>query len=193
MMPTSLRLFLAINLPAAERQAIHEAVAPLRAAARSVSWVAADKLHLTLKFIGARPPEDADALRAAIAPAAARALPATLELGGLGAFPDLRAPRVIWMHVHPDPRLELLHHDVETACAGAGYELDGRTFRPHITLGRVRERLAANAARALAEAARGIHYRGRARATSVEIMSTESTPQGSRYRALASLALAGGA
>ena len=192
-MPTPLRLFLAINLPPAERQAIYDAVAPLRAAARGVSWVAADKLHLTLKFIGAQPPEAADALRAAIAPAASRAAAATLELGGLGAFPDLRAPRVIWMRVQPDPRLELLHHDLEIACADAGYELDGRTFRPHITLGRVRERLAPPAARALADAARGVHYRGRARAASVEIMVTEQSAQGSRYRAVASLALAGGA
>ena len=97
------------------------------------------------------------------------------------------------MRVQPDPRLELLHHDLEIACADAGYELDGRTFRPHITLGRVRERLAPPAARALADAARGVHYRGRARAASVEIMVTEQSAQGSRYRAVASLALAGGA
>ena len=192
-MPTPLRLFLAINLPPAERQAIYDAVAPLRAAARGVAWVAADKLHLTLKFIGAQSAEAADALRAAIAPAASRAAAATLALGGLGAFPDLRAPRVIWMRVQPDPRLELLHHDLEIACADAGYELDGRTFRPHITLGRVRERLAPPEARALADAARGVHYRGRARAATVEIMVTEQSAQGSRYRALTSLALAGGA
>ncbi|HTG53577.1 MAG TPA: 2'-5' RNA ligase family protein, partial [Gemmatimonadaceae bacterium] len=87
----------------------------------------------------------------------------------------------------------LLHHDLEIACADAGYDLDGRTFRPHITLGRIRERLAPPAARALADAARGVHYRGRARAATVEIMVTEQSPRGSRYRALASLVLAGGA
>lgn len=192
-MPTPLRLFLAINLPAAERQALHEAVAPLRTAAPTVSWVAPDKLHLTLKFFGAQPEEAPERLRAAVAPAAARAAAATLELGGLGAFPDLRTPRVFWMRVHPDPRLELLHHDLEIACADAGYELDGRTFRPHITLGRARDRLAPEAARAIASAARGVHFRSRVRVASVEIMNSELSRNGSRYRALASLPLAGSA
>jgi len=188
-MPAPLRLFLAVNLPAAERRAIHEAIAPLRAAARDVAWVRAENLHLTLKFIGAQPESAVAPLRAALALAAAQAAPAPLALGGLGAFPNLRAPRIVWMAVHPDPRLELLHHDLEVACAGAGYELDGRAFRPHITLGRVRERIARAGARAMADAARGVHYRGRARAESVEIMASELAAGGSRYRVLASLPL----
>ena len=191
-MTATLRLFLAVNLPPAERRAIHAATAPLRAAAGGVSWVAEENLHLTMKFFGAQPESAVEALRAALAPAAAGAHAPTLDLGGLGAFPNLRAPRVVWMAVHPDPRLELLHHDLEVVCGAAGYEVDGRAFRPHLTLGRVRDKIAPAGARAIADAARGVHYRGRAVARSVELMASELTPQGARYRVMASLPLKGG-
>jgi len=192
-MTDTLRLFLAIELPAAERRAIHAATAPLRDAARAVAWVREENLHLTLKFLGSQPAGAVERLRDALAPAMAAAAAPTLELGGLGAFPDLRAPRVIWMGVHPDPRLELVHHDVEVVCGALGYEVDGRAFRPHLTLGRVRDRLPAGGARAIAEAARGVHYRGRAAAASLDVMASELTPQGARYRVMARLPLKGGA
>ena len=68
-MPPTQRIFLAINLPAAERRAIHDATSPLREAAAGVAWVAEEKLHLTLKFLGGLPAASVDALRGALAPA----------------------------------------------------------------------------------------------------------------------------
>ena len=66
---------------------------------------------------------------------AARYGPIPLALRGLNAFPNLRRPRVVWLGVSADPKLELLHHDVEAACAELGHPLAGRTYRPHVTLG----------------------------------------------------------
>ena len=60
-----MRLFIAINLPQSERQAIHHATAPLRDAARSVTWVAPECIHLTMKFLGEQPPEAVASIRAA--------------------------------------------------------------------------------------------------------------------------------
>src|ERR687893_71978 len=129
------RLFLAINLPVSERRAIREATAAVRAAGQHVSWVAEESLHITLKFLGEQPAASVEDLRATLAGVAARCPPLTLRLGGVGAFPSLRAPRVVWLGVEREPQLELLHHDVEIACASLGHELDGRAFRPHVTLG----------------------------------------------------------
>ena len=54
----------------------------------------------------------------------------SMTLGGIGAFPNFRRARVVWMGVGQDPRLELLHHDVEVACEGLGSRLrDGRFGR----------------------------------------------------------------
>ncbi len=67
--------------------------------------------------------------------------------------------------------------------------MEGRAFRPHITLGRVRDGLAPEAARALAAAARGVHHRARCGARSVEIMESTRAASGSAYRTVASLRL----
>src|SRR5918999_5504467 len=137
-MTPAVRLFIAINLPESERNAIHESTAPLRAAARSVTWVAPDCIHLTMKFLGEQSAEDVLRVRDAIAAVARRFQPLRLDVSGVGAFPHLRSPRIFWMGVAADPKLELLHHDLEVACEALGHEVEARAFRPHVTLGRVK-------------------------------------------------------
>jgi 2'-5' RNA ligase len=190
------RLFLAINLPASIRRDIRAATAPMRDATHdrgAVKWLDEDHLHLTLKFLGEQPDDALDALRGSLEQAVAPHAAFTLDLGGLGAFPNLRAPRVVWMGVSHEPKLELLQHDVERACATLGYPLDARTFRPHITLGRTRDGVAPADARALAAAARAVRFAATAPAQSVDVMQSELGPHGARHTVLASLPLAGAA
>jgi 2'-5' RNA ligase len=187
----TVRLFLAINLPPSERRAIRDATSPMRDAASGVSWVTEDRLHLTLKFLGEQPEQAIEPLRQALLDVAARAPATRLELAGLGAFPNLRDPRVVWLGVGRDPKLELLHHDIESACAELGHEVEGRAFRPHITLGRVRGRLSGQAARALSDAARGVEYSGAVDTTSFEVMSSRLTPSGPNYSVVATFPLRG--
>lgn len=191
-MTAPLRVFLAINLPAPVRGAIAAATAPMRAAARQLAWIEEDNLHLTMKFLGVQSGAAVEALRNALAPVLARVVPIALDVGGLGAFPNLRAPRVVWLGVAADSRLELLHHDIELVCAAQGYELEGRPFRPHITLGRARDALAEGPARTLSSAAKMVHHASRVPVSSVEIMGSRLEPEGARYTVLASLALGGG-
>jgi 2'-5' RNA ligase len=188
------RLFLAINLPAPIRRDIRAATAPMRNATqerRTVKWLDDDHLHITLKFLGDQPDESVGALRDALSAAVTPHAAFTLDVGGLGAFPNLHAPRVVWMGVSHDPKLELLQHDVERACASLGYPLDGRAFRPHITLGRTRERVVPDDARAIATAARGVRFAATAQAHSVDVMQSELGPHGARHTVLASIPLAG--
>src|SRR6185312_255262 len=132
----------------------------MREAASKASWVSESNLHLSIKFFGEQPDTTPATLLAALAPVGAAHQPCDLRLSGLGAFPNRRAPRVVWMVVQQDPRLELVHPDVEATCAASGYPLDARAFRPHITLARVREPLPLANARALALAARAVVYKG---------------------------------
>lgn len=131
-----MRVFLALNLPEATRQALWQATAPLRDAGFPIRWVRPEGIHLTLKFLGEvaeqRDPELAAALTRTVR--GARALP--LALGGFGAFPDFQRPRVVWVGVAPDPSLELLQNQVEEAFAPLGFPTEARPFRPHLTLGR---------------------------------------------------------
>ncbi|MDQ6828545.1 MAG: RNA 2',3'-cyclic phosphodiesterase [Gemmatimonadota bacterium] len=186
-----MRLFIAINLPAAERRGIAEAVAPLRAKTNGVSWVKEEALHLTMKFLGEYDDAHASRLSAALGAIAGVHRPIELEISGIGAFPHWRAPRVIWAGVGDSPKLEILHHEIESACADLGHELEGRPFRPHITVGRVRAPLDREDARALGEAARAISYSSGAVAESVDLMSSATGAGGSRYAIVAVLPLRG--
>jgi len=186
------RLFLAINLPPAVRASIHRATQSMREAAPHATWVSPDHLHLTLKFLGEQPDDVATTLSDALTPVAAACPRLTLRLRGLGAFPNSRAPRVVWLGVEPQPPLELLHHGLESTCARLGYEVDGRAFRPHVTLARVRERLTPAGARSLAVAAREVKLSAAAAVRSLDVMASHLTSKGPEYTVVSALALGGG-
>lgn len=179
-----MRLFLAINLPAEVRTALADAMRPLREAAPALRWVAEPRLHLTVRFLGEQPVGLVPELRAAVDSAVARHGDTPLALGGLGAFPNFRRARVVWLGVAPDPRLELLHHDVEAACVALGLEPEGRAFRPHLTLGRVPERAPEEQLRALQRLVRSFSFEETLEVSSVDLMSSEQSPEGPRYRLL---------
>lgn len=153
-----MRLFFAIELADHLRAALDHAIAPLRAAEPGLAWVSPAKLHLTMKFLGEVSEADAPRLAAAADAVAARHRSFEMTLGGVGAFPNFRRARVVRIGVAADPRLELLHHDLEVACAEAGFEVEGRPFRPHITLARVRTPLAPDRVKPFARAARRVAY-----------------------------------
>lgn len=187
-----MRLFLALELGPRERKAIRQATAPMRKAAPHASWVWEDNLHLSIKFFGEQPdtaPAEISTVLAKITPAHR---PIDLRISGLGAFPNLRTPRVVWMGVQHDPRLELMHHDVEATCAAAGYALDARTFRPHITLARVRDELPLANARELAVAARAVVYKGVQQVSALSLLESTPAQGGPRYTRVASIPLGGG-
>jgi RNA 2',3'-cyclic 3'-phosphodiesterase len=176
-----MRLFLALNIEPAVRRRCYAAAEPLRAARPDVRWVDENKLHLTLKFLGDQPDTLVTPLSAALDMAAAQSRrPMDLALGAVGAFPNFRQARVVWLGVTPDPKLELLHHDVEVACHALDLEVDGKPFRPHVTLGREQVRADADARRTLREAARAVKVRATSAVSSVDLMESA----GGRYRLL---------
>jgi len=186
-----MRLFLALELAPPAAEETHAAVASLRELEPGLAWVPAHKLHLTMKFLGDADENSVSALMAASDAVAARHRPFEMELGGVGAFPNFRRPRVVWLGVDPDPRLELLHHDVELAAADVGYEVEGRPFRPHVTLARVREALAPDRAKALARAAREVSYSATVPVDRLTLFDSATGVHGAPYRRLHAAILGG--
>jgi 2'-5' RNA ligase len=186
-----MRIFLAINPPNDVRHRVWEATAPLREAVPSVGWVAEPKIHLTLKFIGEMPEAGIEPLASAMTSIARTHAAPVVHLETVGAFPNFRRPRVIWMGIEQEPRLELLHHDVEVASDKLGHELDGRAYRPHLTLGRVRRPLEDEELKLLRTTAKRIRFTDQFFARAIDIMQSVPGPGGSTYSTVASAPMRG--
>ena len=186
-----MRLFFAIELGAELLDLLEETTAPLRTEAPELSWVGRDKRHLTLKFLGNV--EEADVARLIVATDRAASRHATLEMTvrEIGAFPNFRRARVVWIGVGQDARLELLHHDLEQACEQEGFEVEGRPFRPHITLARVRAPVPVDRLRALARVARSVRMKATVRVEWITLFESTLTPSGARYRRVHAAPLGG--
>ncbi len=187
-----MRLFLAINPPSEVRRDVVAASAPLRECAPDLAWVDESRIHLTLKFLGECDEERVDDIQAAIAMTAGRHRELLMTVGGMMAFPNFRRARVVGMSVLPEPRLELLHHDIEVACDGLGFEIEGRPFRPHLTLARVKRPLPTERSRELSRRAKSADFRTDFIVRSIDLMQSEMTSAGSKYTTLVSAALPGG-
>jgi RNA 2',3'-cyclic 3'-phosphodiesterase len=85
----------------------------------------------------------------------------------------------------PEPRLELLHHDIEVGCDVLGYEVDGRPFRPHLTIGRVKTPRNADQVRALRASARKVRFTDEFIVESIDVMQSALGPSGPVYTTLA--------
>lgn len=186
-----MRLFLGLELASATADEIHSAIGPMRDAEPALAWVSARKLHLTLKFLGEGDESRVAALIVAADRVAAAHRPFEMDLGGVGAFPNFRRPRVVWLGVAREPRLELLHHDVELAAADLGYEVEGRPFRPHVTLARVRAPLPPPRARTLARAARAVSYSATTFVDRLTLFDSTAAGAAAHYRCLHTAALGG--
>lgn len=134
-----MRLFAAIPIPSPAREAIARLLDELRAEGWPVRWVRSEGLHLTLKFFGEVSPDRLDAIAEALRFAAAGVPPLSLAVTSLGAFPTPQRPRVIWVGLDAPGELELLQDRIERGAEALGFPTEGAPFRPHVTLGRVKE------------------------------------------------------
>jgi 2'-5' RNA ligase len=166
-----------------------EVIERLRPAARDIAWVAPGNLHLTLKFLGAVPEEQIEAVAGALGQASLEASPFEARIRGLGAFPSARRPRVVWAGVAEGAAdmIELARR-VDLALAALGFPRDERPFSPHVTLGRVRE-AGRNPALTAALGSAATREFGQMRVPSASLMRSELSPRGARYTELATVRL----
>jgi len=134
----SRRVFVALELPSELRQKLIELPRLIGTPDAKVRWVDPTQMHLTLLFAGEATDEQVDALTRAVTEAEKSFSPIRLGIGGLGAFPSRRNPRVIWVGINESEPLARLHMDIWNAGAGTGLEREDRDFAPHLTLGRVK-------------------------------------------------------
>jgi 2'-5' RNA ligase len=130
------RAFVAMVPPPAALAALVRAVDPLRGAyPDGVTWVPAERLHVTLAFLGEV--ADAGPVAAALREAVAGVRPFAARIAGGGAFPRAARPRVLWAGVEGDA-LPGLARVTRRAVRAAGVRLERAPYVPHVTVARVR-------------------------------------------------------
>jgi 2'-5' RNA ligase len=185
------RAFIAIPLSPEARDAVTDEVDRLRPLSRAVAWVPRHNLHLTLGFLGEQSEERlADAL-GALEGAAGAIEPFSLGLHGLGAFPGLERPRILWVGVAEGAlAARSLQARLAAGLAERGFPPDARPWHPHLTVGRVfddrRWRREATPALRLAVAEAGRRVVARFAITAISLMKSDLEPGGARYTELAS-------
>lgn len=134
-----LRSFVALLLDSHLRERLAEAAGRLQQVGAGVKWVEPENLHLTLKFLGSVEEQRLPGVEQAIREAAAQGQAFSLSCAGLGAFPNLRRPRVVWAGVRQGiEELARLARSLDERLQALGFERQKRPFAGHITLGRVK-------------------------------------------------------
>jgi len=180
----TVRAFVAVNLDQDLKDALAKVQERLKATRADVGWVRPESLHLTLKFLGQVEESRLGAVAEAIAAAATGYGSFRLVLGGVGAFPQPRAARVVWIGVQQGAEaLVTLQARVEAGLEALGFAREERPFAAHLTLGRVRgparrEQLAVALTSIPAEPLREMMLHR------IDLMKSELGPGGARYTAL---------
>lgn len=136
-MPGMLRAFVAVELPGPLRAALQDIQSGLRQIKVRARWVGPENIHLTLKFLGNIPAGHVPSIGQALMEAARVHGTLSLTAAGMGVFPGLRRPRVIWVGLSDRTNaLGGLQQDIDARLAALGFPREVKRFRGHVTIGR---------------------------------------------------------
>jgi RNA 2',3'-cyclic 3'-phosphodiesterase len=188
-----LRAFIAIDLPGDLQKAISQTIGLLQknAGSSGVRWVAAENIHLTLKFLGDVSPSSLASIQDMLKTESGLHPRFHLKVGGLGTFPSQKRLRVVWLGVDTPPELVSLQRGLESASTKLGYTPETRPFSPHLTLGRVRENVTTAELIALTSALKEnkINALGVFLVEEIHLFKSDLLPGGSVYTRLYSASL----
>ncbi len=187
-----LRAFIAVEIPVEIQQNVYKQTAVFRRGIESlVRWVPVHNMHLTLKFLGDVSPNNVEFLVQMLRNEAALVPVFDIHLAGLGSFPNLRRPRVIYVGIQAPAALDALQRGIEAAARRLGYESEERPFSAHLTLGRLRQNATAVEQQQIRRAIQDtqVDVFGTARVDSLHLYKSDLNPGGSIYTRLHSAPL----
>lgn len=136
------RIFTAVDISEEARREVSDYIADLRTEFANVraGWDRAEKLHLTLKFLGDINETQLLDLTGAVTETARQISNFTLRISATGSFPAEKKARVLWLGIEDEKgSLQKLNEILETECERKGFPLEKRNFKPHLTIARLRE------------------------------------------------------
>ena len=188
-----IRSFIAIELPAEVKSALADLQARLQMEKQpAVKWVDPYGIHLTLKFLGNIAVSQISDITSAVEAAGQDFSPFTLEIKGLGVFPNFKRVRVVWVGVEGDiPQLKLLQQRIEANLVPFGFARESRPFTPHLTLARVKEKASPTEQQRFGQLIADTRFEVTRNFTvrSINLMRSQLTTEGAIYQQIGSVSL----
>lgn len=189
---TTVRTFIAIELPDEARRVVTNLQNRLKGLAppHTVRWTAVQNIHLTLHFLGDTLEDDLEKVEQALQTTTEMGSPFLLTLGGLGAFPNMRRPRIIWIGLWHDtePLTNLHHHLGRSLNMAIGFTPEKRPYSPHLTIGRIKQNVPSRHIKQLSQSLETEQAVGKLikfEVTDISLMKSELKPTGPIYTPLA--------
>ncbi len=136
-----MRLFIAALLPPEIQGRIDEYIKVIRPHCEGVKWEKRDKLHVTIKFMGDVEETMYKRVSSVLSSALEDHSLISMEIQRFGGFPILSNPRVLYVGLSDNPSLNEIQQKIENALETLGFEKERRKFTPHVTIGRIRNRM----------------------------------------------------
>ena len=180
-MAQSIRAFVAVDVECGPE--LRRVLRELNEMGRAVRAMSPDNLHVTLKFLGDVPLEQTASIATAITDAVSATATFTAELRGLGTFPHLDRPTVVWAGFAEPELIAQLAESMEAALGPLGFSRERRPFHPHVTIARINSR-PPDSLRQLVEHHAATDF-GPIAVEAVELYQSELSSSGPRYTVLA--------
>jgi 2'-5' RNA ligase len=134
-----IRVFLAVELSSNIQEKLFALEQQLKGILPSINWVRPESIHLTLKFLGYVEPSVVSQLLSALEPIGEKHEPFSVDVQGLGVFPQVKHPRIFWVGLTGNTQaLQDLEFEIEAVLEPLGFPPEEKTYHPHLTLARIK-------------------------------------------------------
>jgi 2'-5' RNA ligase len=188
-----IRAFVAIDLSHEIQIHLDEVVRKyqLQLSALPIRWVTASNIHLTLKFFGDVSLSNLTILTDILHTEISSHHQFEISVGGAGAFPNIRQPRIVWVGVEAPAELTAIQNGIEIATGRLGYVREQRAFSPHLTLGRVSRNASSLDVKAISKVIEStkVGFLGATCVEKVNLYRSDLQPTGAKYTQIFSSSL----
>ncbi len=183
-----IRSFIAIELPQNVKRGLEQIKYKVKQEGYAgIKWVNTEGIHVTLKFLGNISREQKIEISKILKETTKEISPFNLEIAGLGAFPDLGRPRVLWVAINGEvAKLTRLQQEIDSLLSSRGFPKESRPFVPHLTLARLSDSMLPEEKRKIGTFIKSVKLEAgfQFNAEAVSLIRSKLTPTGAIYSCL---------
>ena len=176
-----MRCFIAIELPEAVKSTLSGIEEELKKSKADVRWVKPDNVHLTLKFFGNIEEKKTEKIIEIMEGICNQYASFPIEIKGMGTFPNIKSPRVLWVGIEGNDTLKTLQKEIENRMESIGFEREDRAFTAHLTLGRFRSSIEKEGLLKAVKLHEKDTFVGSINVQSLSLIRSDLHPEGARY------------